>query len=581
MNKIFYKYRLSVLLAVLAASLSTTSCIDTEVLPADKTIEEDFWKTKADVQLMVVGAYKELVGADVLTRMMLWGSFRGDEFVVNETPSGTVPSALLEVQAADIQSTNTFCDWASLYSVINYCNIVLSKAEGVTEIDPSYTNDDYLIDRSQMLAVRALCYFYLVRAYRDVPLCLTGFTESSQELEVPQSAPLTVLDQCVADLEEAKTHAISPDGFSDWRRVGYFTQNGILALLADIHLWRGSMTHDKADYAAAVECCESVVASKKAMYPKDVLDEDASDYALVNGDNAFRQIFIDGNSQEAVMELQLDGKNNSNGTVCNYFYLYSKSAAHGYLLATPLFSGTGSGKVYSSAMDYRYWMNTYDVGSTTSTYFDVRKMVTQNATAVNPENSPSAFKRTSETRAYGEFAQNWPVYRLTDVMLMEAEAHVAMAEGDGDIRLRQAFNLVKEVNARSLAVKSDSLKFANYSSKGAMETLVLEERMRELCFEGKRWFDLMRYNYRHITPADPAKTLALLGDEGTEFPRNDETMLGLMARKYDTNGNGAGVIAKMRTEPLLYWPVSTTELKVNKQLRQNPAYSDDNVYEKN
>lgn len=551
------------------------------MLPADKTIEEDFWKTKADVQLMVNGTYRKLVSQDAVTRMMLWGALRGDEFVVNETPAGTVPNALKEVQAADIQNTNTFCDWSSLYSVINYCNIVLEKAEGVTRIDPSYTNEDYLVDRSQMLAVRALCYFYLVRAYRDVPLSLTGFTESSQELEIPQAAPLTVLDRCIADLNEAKQTAISPDGFNDWRRVGCFTQNGILALLADIYLWRASMTHDKADYEAAVECCESVIESKRAMYPKNEQDEEASDYALINGDAAFGQVFVEGNSQEAVMELQLDGKNNSNNTVCNYYYLYSKNASHGYLQVTPLFSGTGNGKVYTKEGDYRYWMNTYDVGSTTATYFDVRKMVTQSTSTVDPDNAPAAFKRTAETRAYGEFAQNWMLYRLTDVMLMDAEARVAMADGDGDIQLRRAFNLVKEVNTRSLSTKSDSIKFASYASVSAMETLVLEERMRELCFEGKRWFDLMRYNYRHITPADPSKTLAQLGDEGAEFPRNDETMLSLMARKYDTTGNGAGVIAKMRTEPYLYWPVSESELKVNARLRQNPVYSTENIYEKN
>lgn len=114
-----------------------------------------------------------------------------------------------------------------------------------------------------------------------------------------------------------------------------------------------------------------------------------------------------------------------------------------------------------------------------------------------------------------------------------------------------------------------------------METLVLEERQRELCFEGKRWFDLMRYNYRHIAPSDPSKTLAQLSDEGVDFPRNDDTMLQLMARKYDAMGNGAGVIAKMRTEPTLYWPVNVNEMKVNRNLRQNPAYATDDLYRKN
>ncbi len=557
------------------------SCIDTNVLPADKTIEEDFWKTKADVQLMVVGAYKKMVAADALNRMMLWGELRSDELTVNETPGNSTVTALLEVQAADIQTSNTFTDWGALYSVINYCNIVLSHAGQVMDIDPDYTSGDYLIDRSQMLALRALAHFYLVRAYRDVPLCTEAFMASSQNLEVPQQAPLTVLSQCINDLLEARENALASDGFTDWRRVGYINEEGINALLADIYLWRGSMTHSKEDYAQAVDCCERVIASKRKLYPKDTNTPDASDYALIDGETAYGSIFAVGNSQEAVFELQLDGIENANATVCQHYYLYARSAAHGYCYATPLFSGTGNDRVFRTEMDYRYWQYTYDVGNAQLSNFDVRKMVSRSTATINPKASPSAYKKSEETREYSYFGQNWIVYRLSDVMLMEAEARVAMAQSDGDEQLAQAFALVREVNSRSLAQKSDSLRRANYSSVASMETLVLEERQRELCFEGKRWFDLMRYNYRHITPSDPSKTLAQLSDEGVDFPRNDDTMLQLMARKYDATGNGAGVIAKMRTEPTLYWPVNVNEMKVNRNLRQNPAYATDDLYQKN
>lgn len=557
------------------------SCIDTNVLPADKTIEEDFWKTKADVQLMVIGAYKKMVATDALNRMMLWGELRSDELTVNETPGNSTVTALLEVQAADIQTSNTFTDWGALYSVINYCNIVLSHAKQVMDIDPDYTSGDYLIDRSQMLALRALAHFYLVRAYRDVPLCTEAFMASSQDLEVPQQAPLTVLSQCINDLLEARENALAPDGFTDWRCVGYMNEEGINALLADIYLWRGSMTHNADDYAQAVDCCERVIASKRKLYPKDANTPDASDYALIDGETAYGNIFAIGNSKEAVYELQLDGIENVNGAVCQLYYLYASNAAHGYCYATPLFSGTGNGHVFRTEMDYRYWQYTYDVGNAQLSNFDVRKMVSRSTATINPQASPSAYKRSEEKREYSYFGQNWIVYRLSDVMLMEAEARVAMAQGDGDAQLTQAFALVKEVNSRSLAQKSDSLRWANYSSVASMETLVLEERQRELCFEGKRWFDLMRYNYRHITPSDPSKTLAQLSDESFSFPRNDETMLQLMARKYDATGNGAGVIAKMRTEPTLYWPINVNEIKVNSNLRQNPAYVTDDLYQKN
>jgi hypothetical protein len=232
-------------------------------------------------------------------------------------------------------------------------------------------------------------------------------------------------------------------------------------------------------------------------------------------------------------------------------------------------------------MDYRYWQNTYDVGNTQLTNFDVRKMVSQSSQTVNPLSTPTAWKRSSESREYSDYAQNWIVYRLSDIMLMEAEALVALSQSDDDPQLQRAFLLVKEVNSRSLAQKSSALNQANYPSVASMELLVLQERQRELCFEGKRWFDLMRYNYRHITPADPTKTLAQLDDEGVSFPRNDDTMLNLMARKYEVTGNGAGVIAKMRTEPTLYWPINKNEMKVNANLRQNPAYGNDDLYVKN
>lgn len=558
-----------------------SSCIDTQVLPADKTIEEDFWKSKSDVQIMIEGAFRQMVSNDVTTRLMLWGEMRSDELNRNETPTGTIPTALQEITAADIQTTNTFTDWASIYSVINYCNIVLEKSQQVVSIDPSYTMDDYLVDRSQMLALRALCHFYLVRTYRDIPMATTAFINSSQDLEIPQQAPGIVLQQCIDDLKEAVQNAIQPDGFSDWRKYGYINKDGINSILADIYLWRASMTHNNSDYQACVDACDAVIASKQQQYPKNPLETDASDYPLINGQEAFVTIFINGNSKESIFELQLDGTNNSNNTVCNYYYLFSKSAAHGYCYASPIFGKVAKNSdevVYISSYDYRYWNNTFDVGNTQVDNFDVRKMVTQNTALVNPLGSVSAFKRTSEGRTYGTFKQNWIVYRLSDVMLMKAEALVAMAS-DGDIKLQQACNLVREVNSRSLAQKSDSIKFSN-KTKDEMEVLVLQERQRELCYEGKRWWDLMRYNYRHIEGVDINTKLADYSKGDKDFAKNYSAMLTLMARKYDT-GQRSAVIAKMRTEPYLYWPILQSELKVNANLAQNPVYKTNTDTEKN
>ena len=98
----------------------------------------------------------------------------------------------------------------------------------------------------------------------------------------------------------------------------------------------------------------------------------------------------------------------------------------------------------------------------------------------------------------------------------------------------------------------------NYATKPLMQNLVLEERQRELMFEGKRWFDLVRRSRR---------------DGNTNY------LVGCVSRK----GSTAGAIAsKLSRMDAIYWPYHIDELKVNDQLVQNPAFGsgEDSSYER-
>jgi hypothetical protein len=167
-------------------------------------------------------------------------------------------------------------------------------------------------------------------------------------------------------------------------------------------------------------------------------------------------------------------------------------------------------------------------------------------------------------------------------MLMKAEAMVQLATDETDTLLRQAFNIVQAVNNRSIyegSLASDSLKWGNYNTVDRMENLVLSERLRELCFEGKRWYDLLRYGYRRMTNVDYTTTLAQQNEQGKAMPNVSKDMMNLMTRKY--TAGGTSVSAKMRTEPYLYMPVAESEIEVNSLLKQNPAYSSSDLWEKN
>lgn len=564
-------------IAAVLALAACVSCVDTNLLPDDRTIDEDFWQTKSDVASMVTGAYRSMLAANVTDNLIVWGDVRSDELLAVTTITGTIPEDLLEIEAANIQSDNIFANWQGLYKVINNCNIVLRKAEPVMEIDPNYTQGDYLADRSQMLALRALCYFYLVRAYRDVPYYRDAYMESSQELYIGQTAPAEVLQNCIDDLASAETDALDSYSYSGWQRTGLIGRNAIRAILADIYLWRAAVTHSQSDYQACADYCVKVLADwQQNSYNDGTGAKVEGDYPLTQGAQAYRSLYVSQNSDESLLELQFDGRNNSNSSLCQYYYKYRSSAGSGYVqAASSVFGQAGkSAPAFINAADYRY-ANAVFNPNTSEAQLDVRKMI-----SATPLYSASTAKRDG-SRDYSRFAQNYILYRMADVMLMYAEALTELAEDADDERLREAFNLVECVNSRSLnpSNSADALKWNTYSSKEAMEKLVLAERLCELCFEGKRYYDLMRYNFRHTTPASIDKTLYEWQSEGNAFASNYDEMLTLLTRKYVSGSSSYK--AKMRLEPYLYMPVPQHDAKINKKLRQNPVYSDDTESERN
>ena len=116
-----------------------------------------------------------------------------------------------------------------------------------------------------------------------------------------------------------------------------------------------------------------------------------------------------------------------------------------------------------------------------------------------------------------------------------------------------AFDIVKVINTRSRMDSTDikkPLNGTNLTKDGVLE-LVLKERLLELTFEGKRWYDLVRKALREKTTNN----------------------IKFVADKLDSN---SGVVkSKMSTIDGLFMPIYIDELRYNKLLKQNPAYQDE------
>ena len=573
-----------------------SSCSDFLVIePQNEIIFDKFWNEKADVEAIIAGCYSGLQEEAVIKRMMVWGEFRSD----NIGPGNNVQSDgnLEKLLKENIDAKNSYTEWKDFYAVINRCNTVIKYAPEVSANDAAYTESELQAHIAEMVTIRSLCYFYLIRAFRDVPFSREAYTDDDQTMDLPATKFDAVLDSLINDLESVKGKAVKryPET-KELYQTGRITQDAIHALLCELYLW-------KKDYEKCVYYADLVINSKKLIYEENRQKRtttSANDYDIdrYNGfplvsnsrqtnyyGDAYTTLFgrdrnyTDEINQEIIFQLVFSDDPQGNGMIANgavnSFYGNDRSsvglvAPSDYIYAQIEATGQDR-KVYADKnkmWDARIYINhTYRKGSNNSNK-SINKYTTRDI-----EISATG-GTTPEASYYDKYTENqngsnWIIYRLTDIMLLKAEALTQMIREGEDAAttdynkslMDRAFTLVNAVNKRSIcqSLLTDTLVRANYGNKGDMENLVLQERQRELMFEGKRWFDLVRLSQRNGNTS-ALKTAAL--------------------QKATT---GSGLISNHLSKmDAIYWPYNLEELKVNKNLVQNPAFGsgEDESYKK-
>ncbi len=551
-NKVKESMKTVLFLAV--GSVLLTGCSDfLEIKPMDKTVLEDYWKEKGDVTGTVNGAYEALAHSDVLTRIGVWGELRSDNLVAGTS----TPNNINELLNENVLQTNQICEWASVYKVINRCNIVCHYAPEVEKIDPNYSYNELKATIAEMKTLRALCYFYLIRTFRDVPYTTEPSIDDNQNYVIPASKFDVVVDSLIDDLEAVKEDAQLRFGLEEVERKNIkvpaknnsrITRCAVYALLADLYLWKG-------DWDNVIKYCDKVIDYKKQQYDELLQKDQINDVALFDGipmimeankgsqdcGLAYDAIFGDGNSFESIFEIYYGNTGQSNSWVSNYYG--REGTAIGYLKpAEFLMKGftNGQNTVWLSQKDCRPYENIKTENNT----YAVTKYVYQSA-SFNMQSTSSVNvngNRRSSANA------NWIVYRLSDILLMKAEALIQRGETD----YPEAFNLINIVYKRANNVSPEAttggLSYDTYKDK--MEDLLFEERHREFMFEGKRWYDLVRLSRRK---------------------GNTDYLASCVARKYTHDLNVIKI--KLADPNYIYYPYAKSELKVNPLLVQNPAFN--------
>jgi len=429
------KIRYLMLFALLFTGISCNDWL--ELLPPGGLIKEEFWKTKEDVEAVLMGAYDSFASMDEL--LFKYGEIRAD-LVQYDSNLGSDERNMMQ---SNIYPTNYLCDWSQFYKVINYANEVIHHAPLVQKIDDTFTPYQVESMMAEAYFLRSLAYFYLVRIFRDVPF-ITGPTLSDgTDFYVPKTDGDEILRIL---LEELKTHRSSAttDGYATLAELkGRATKAAYDALIADIALWLF-------DYNTCIEYADNIIGNK--------------DYTLMPSTKWF-EIFYPGNSLEGIFEFQFDDdlnqRNSMYGLTQRYAYLYDPSPKALEMFAADyaareLYRGENSSIKKYGTDDYIIWKY---VGRAPDGY-SIRSGSEQNSC-------------------------NWIVYRYAEVLLMKAEALSQLERFD------EAHELLTKIRDRA---DVSAISIAN--SKIAYEDAILEERALELAFEGKRWFDLLRMGRR-------------------------------------------------------------------------------------
>ena len=420
-----------------------SSCSDfLDITPLNKVVLENFWTQKSEVNAVLMGCYESLESEESIIRMGVWGEMRSE----NILQGASIGNEYNEILNENILPTNSLTKWNVMYQTINRCNTVCHYAPMVQKKDPNYTVNELNANIAEASFIRDLCYFYLIRTFRDVPLSFEPTIDDTKEFQIPATPMNAALDSLIKDLESVKDYAVkryvddskmsnaqaASQAYENSSRV---TRVAIYALLADLNLWRGN-------YDETIKYCDLIIDFKKNQYKEKIAQigdlTDMQEFAgiplileapagSVTCGNAYNEIFGTGNSFESIFELYFRNNQQVKNKYVNEFFGKDRLGSISGLSRYCKDAATGNSDLFTKN-DCRVYATSQKSNSRYAITKYVNSSVSMDIKNVTDEKS----LKLTTSRGNAEYA-NWIIYRLTDVMLMKAEACILKGEAPGRV----------------------------------------------------------------------------------------------------------------------------------------------------
>jgi tetratricopeptide (TPR) repeat protein len=428
------------IILVLAAAVMLSSCKKFLQLTPDSQISaSNFYNKKADFDNALLGAYATERALYSTTTSIYLSELSTDNTEISWSSPSTDE---MQFDQNALTPTNAFINsiWRTCLTTIAQCNTILARIDAV---DFDAASKDRIKGETKFL--RAFNYFYLVRAFGNIPITDKEFKSPEEILaaDLTLQPAQKVYDVIISDLTSAET--LLPVALNtDKTKASSATAK---ALLGKVYLTQ----HDYAKAAAKL---------------KEVID--LNQYSLVS---TYKTLFTNGNNNlsESIFEIEfVSGKSLGN----NYSAQFTPAITSMAIFTNNL---QGGGRIVPT-LDL---IKSYEAG-------DLRKSVSvsDSVLLISGQKSYARYGLKFVDFKAVDLADGtitYTVLRYADVLLMYAEALNELNS------TAAALDNIKPIRARAgLAALPATL------DQAAIRLALEKERRVEFLYEGHRWFDLVR-----------------------------------------------------------------------------------------
>lgn len=459
-----------------------------DVTPKSQITGQVYFKNEGDFEPFVIGNYTSI---RAFANSITYGTERSEELI--QGPNARLTTAWSQI----LTPTTGTINYNGQYKAIGSCNLLLAN------IQPFSFGNAALKNRliAETLCQRAYTYFFLVRVIGDTPLMLTAITDDNVPL-LPRAKTTDVLKQIFADLDQAISLFPEKTYLNKYR----FSYGAAQALKAEAKLWSAKVAGGGAtDFNDALTAAAAV---------------ETTGVSLLNN---FKDITTTRANAEVIMSAyyQRDEAGGSSNYALNALPFLSTVQGAVNIDSIPYtLTSTNGQSGYEISLKSRQLFT----GLTTDKRIPFTFIAERHGTAA--ANHFWAIKLPGNKYSDDRISDNDVImWRLADVYLMEAEAYAGLD------KTPEAINYLNKVRLRA--------GIGNYpgaTDKATVERAIFDERGREMFFENKRWYDIVRFHY------------------------------GGTINAYTYVPNLAG-----KTTPL-FWPLSATVLAANNKLTQTDGY---------